>query len=328
MTPPNPKISVIISVKGEWSHLEACLRSILNSNYSNFNVIIVNDGLSGEAISSLEKYNSKIKVLTSEGKGPSCARNLAVQNTDAEFIAFTDSDCVVDKDWLINLLDGFKKYPDAVSCGGKQELPQDADDFEKKVFLFMKKTGFLTDYMRMAKNNETVEVNHNASCNVMYKKAAFLKEDGFLESLWPGEDVELDYRLSKKEYKMVFNPKAIVYHYRPKDLKSFSKMMYRYGWAQGFLVRKYGIFRKIQFLPLFSAVFLLSLLMLIFFQKMLLALYILLSVILITFYYFRLNLNILSLSFLAFIFWNSGFMRYFFGFRKKQFSRVTTGGKN
>ena len=328
MTPPNPKISVIISVKGEWSHLEACLRSILNSNYSNFNVIIVNDGLSGEAISSLEKYNSKIKVLTSEGKGPSCARNLAVQNTDAEFTAFTDSDCIVDREWLINLLDGFKKYPDAVSCGGKQELPQDADDFEKKVFLFMKKTGFLTDYMRMAKNNETVEVNHNASCNVMYKKAAFLKEDGFLESLWPGEDVELDYRLSKKEYKMVFNPKAIVYHYRPKDLKSFSRMMYQYGWAQGFLVKKYGIFRKIQFLPIFSTAFSLSLLILIFLQKMLLALYILLSAILIAFYYFRLNLNILSLSLLAFIFWNSGFMGYFFGFRKKQFSRVTTGGKN
>jgi len=153
----------------------------------------------------------------------------------------------------------------------------------------------------------------------MYEKDVFLKEGGFLESLWPGEDVEFDYRLSKKEYKMVFNPKAIVYHYRPKDLKSFSKMMYQYGRAQGFLVREYGIFRKIQFLPLFSAVFLLSLLMLIFFQKMLLALYILLSVILITFYYFRLNLNILSLPLLAFIFWNSGFMGYFFGFRKRQF---------
>ena len=319
MINPDPKISVIIPIKGEWPHLEACLSSILNSNYLNFDIIVVNDGLSDKAIISLEKYINKIKILTSGGKGPSCARNLAVQNTDAEFIAFTDSDCLVDKDWLINLLAGFKKYPDAVSCGGKQELPQDAGDFEKKVFLFMKKTGFLTDYMRRAGNNDIfIEVRHNASCNVMYKKDAFLKEGGFLESLWPGEDVELDYRLSRKKYKMVFNPKAIVYHYRPQNLKSFSKMMYRYGWAQGFLVKKYGIYRKIQFLPLLSAAFLLFLLLLIFLQKMLLALYILLSAILITLYYFRLNLNILSLSFLAFIFWNSGFMAYFFGFRKKQ----------
>ena len=121
---------------------------------------------------------------------------------------------------------------------------------------------------------------------------------------------------------MVFNPKAIVYHYRPQDLKSFSKMMYRYGWAQGFLVKNTGFIGKIQFLPLLSAAFLLFLLLLIFLQKMLLALYILLSAILITLYYFRLNLNILSLSFLAFIFWNSGFMGYFFGFRKRQFPRI------
>lgn len=328
MTIPDPKISVIIPAKGECPHLEACLSSVLNSNYRNFDIIVVDDGLSEEAILSLEKYNGKMRILTSAGKGPSYARNLAVKNTDAEFIAFTDSDCVVNKDWLIHLLAGFKKYPDAVSCGGTQELPHDAGDFEKKVFLFMRKTGFLTDYMRIVKNNEIMEVYHNASCNVMYKKVAFLKEGGFLESLWPGEDTELDYRLYRKRYRMTFNPKAIVYHYRPKDLKSFSLMMSRYGWAQGFLVKKYGIFRKIQFLPLLLAVFLFFLLILIFLQKALFALYILLAAILITLYYFRLTLNVSSLSFLAFIFWNSGFMGYFLGFRKRQLSRVSAGGRN
>lgn len=317
MTIPDPKISIIIPAKGECPHLGACLSSVLNSNYQNFDIIVVDDGLSGKAILALEKYNGKIRILTSNGKGPSCARNLAAKDTDSEFIAFTDSDCIVDKDWLIHLLAGFKKYPDAISCGGKQELPQDTGDFEKKVFLFMQKTGFLTDYMRIVKNNEIIEVYHNASCNVMYKKVAFLKEGGFLESLWPGEDTELDYRLSKKKYKTVFNPKAIVYHYRPKDLKSFSRMMYRYGWAQGFLVKKYGIVRKIQFLPLLFAVFSLSLLILVFLHKTLFALYILFSAILITLYYFRLNLNILSLSFLALIFWNSGFMGYFLSSRKR-----------
>lgn len=328
MTIPDPKISIIISAKGECPHLEACLSSVLNSNYRNFNIIVVDDGLSSKAILALEKYNGKMRILTSAGKGPSCARNLAVKNTAAEFIAFTDSDCIVDKDWLINLLDGFKEYPNAISCGGKQELPQDAGDFEKKVFLFMQKTGFLTDYMRIAKNNEIIEVHHNASCNVMYKKAAFLKEGGFLESLWPGEDVEFDYRLTKKEYKMVFNPKAIVYHYRSKNFRSFSQMMYRYGWAQGFLVRKYGIFRKVQCLPFLLVVFTISLSILIFSQNVLSALCVLLSTILITLYRLHFNLNIIFLSFLAFIFWNNGFIGYFLSFMKEWFSRATAGVKN
>ena len=79
MITPDPKISVIIPIKGEWPHLEACLSSILNSNYLNFDIIVVNDGLSDKAIISLEKYINKIRILTSGGKGPSYARNLAVQ---------------------------------------------------------------------------------------------------------------------------------------------------------------------------------------------------------------------------------------------------------
>ena len=316
---PDPKISVIIPAKGECPHLEACLSSVLNLNYRNYDIILVNDGLTGKSILALKKYGGKIRILTSDGKGPSYARNMAVKDTDAKFIDFTDSDCIVNKDWLIHLLAGFKKYPDAISCGGKQELPQDASDFEKNVFIFMKRTGFITDYMRITRNNETIEVNHNPSCNVMYKKDIFLKEYGFLETLWPGEDVEIDYRLFKKKYKMIFNPQAIIYHYRPKDLKSFSGMMYRYGWAQGFLVRKYGIFRKIQFLPFLSVVFFLSFLMFVLLRKMLFAFYIPVSAILITLCYFRLNLNILFLSFSAFIFWNSGFMGHLFGFRKRSF---------
>ncbi|MFH1318165.1 MAG: glycosyltransferase family 2 protein, partial [Candidatus Omnitrophota bacterium] len=72
---------------------------------------------------------------------------------------------------------------------------------------------------------------------------------------WPGEDVELDYRLKRKGYKMLFNPRAIVYHYKPKNMADFSRMMYRYGEAQGMLVRKYGLFRKIHFIPAFSILF-------------------------------------------------------------------------
>jgi GT2 family glycosyltransferase len=116
----------------------------------------------------------------------------------------------------------------------------------------MGKAGIITDYMRSQGSQAIIEVRHNASCNVMYRKDIFLAEGGFLGELWPGEDVELDYRLSQKGYKHYFNPRAVVYHYRPAGIASFSKMMFRYGWAQGFLVKKYGIFRKTQFLPLVS----------------------------------------------------------------------------
>jgi GT2 family glycosyltransferase len=212
------------------------------------------------------------------------------------------------------LLLGFQEFPQAVACGGIQRLPQDATDFQKKVFFFMKRVGFITEYMRKAKQKKIKEVNHNASCNVIYRKDAFLSEGGFLEGLWPGEDVELDYRLSKRGYKLVFNPQAIVYHYRPRDLKSFLKMMYRYGLAQGFLVKKYGIFRKIQLVPLFvlTVILITSICLLWNWQIGLLGIVVL---IILLYLYFALNLRILGLGITGILIWNIGFLKKILSFK-------------
>lgn len=89
----------------------------------------------------------------------------------------------------------------------------------------------------------------------MYRKDAFLEIGGFDETLWPSEDVDLDYRLKKKGYSFMYNPSVIVYHYRPQSLSALSKMMYRYGVTQGILTKRYGFFRKIQFLPIVFLIF-------------------------------------------------------------------------
>ena len=243
-----PLVSIIIPAKNAESTIRKCLNSILRVNYPSYELIIIDDGSTDDTPKILSEYKD-IKTITTSGIGPSKARNIAAKEAKGEFIAFTDADCAVDVNWLNELLSGFKIIPEASACGGRQELPQDASDFEKNVFIFMKKTGFITDYMRKINKNGIIEVNHNPSCNAIYKKSVFLKEGGFLENLWPGEDVELDYRLRKKKYKLVFNPKAIVYHYRPKNINDFSKMTFRYGKAQGFLVRKYGFFRVIHLVP-------------------------------------------------------------------------------
>lgn len=246
-----PLVSIIIPAKNAESTIRKCLNSILRVDCLSYELIVIDDGSTDDTPKILSEYKD-IKTITTSGIGPSKARNIAVKEAEGEFIAFTDADCAVNVNWLNELLSGFKVFPEAIACGGRQELPQDADDFEKDVFIFMKKTGFITDYMRKINKNDIIEVNHNPSCNVIYRKSVFLKEGGFLENLWPGEDVELDYRLRKKKYKLIFNPKAIVYHYRPKNRKEFSKMMFRYGKAQGFLVSKYGFFRAIHFVPILT----------------------------------------------------------------------------
>jgi glycosyltransferase involved in cell wall biosynthesis len=303
------KIAVVIPVRGKAEYIERCLASIQQICYSFFEVIVVDDGLNEDTLKKLVPFRNYIKIIKSDKRGPSYARNLAAQNTEAEFLAFTDSDCLVDGQWLNELLKGFEAFPNAAACGGRQELPTDAGAFEKRVFLFMKKANLISDYARTAGFKEFLEVEHLPSFNVMYRRDVFLKEGGFLEGLWPGEDVELDYRLRKRGYRLVFNSKASVYHYKPKTLEAFLRMMERYGFAQGFLVRKYGIMRKMQLLPLLNIFFIALFLCVLFFSKVVAFWFVTIMVLLGWLYWS--NLSILVLFVLGNIFWNGGFIKGF-----------------
>lgn len=302
-------IAVIVPAKAMPQKLKECIGSILNLGYPDLEVIVVDDGLEKEALGVLDSFKGRVKVLKSDSCGPSAARNLAARYTAKEYIAFTDSDCIVDRGWLEELTRGFREYPQAAACGGIQKLPEDSTGFEKKVFLFMRKAGLITDYIRKAKHSRIYEVNHNPSCNVMYRREIYLKEGGFLEGLWPGEDVEFDYRLKKKGYKLFFNPDAVVYHYKPKTWNSFLRMMYRYGFTQGALVTKYGMFRRIHYFPILSLMFLFLFLLLMFVGKAF-ALWFIFGVLFFSWFYF---LN--YFSFILFVSgslsWNLGFMAGF-----------------
>lgn len=243
-----PTIAVIVAARDAQATMRKCLDSLLTLDYPGYEVIVVDDGSKDDTPRILEEYREKIKVITLKGNGPSAARNIASRQTQAEYVAFTDSDCVADRLWLKELIKGFQDSAVA-GVGGSQRIPEDETRFGRDVFGFMKKSRFFIDYM--GKNRDSLmSVRHNPSYNVMYRRDVFVKAGGFLEGLWPGEDVELDYRLTKQGHILKWNPKAFVFHYKPQTLSAFMKMMYRYGDAQGRLVRRYGIFRKVQMLPL------------------------------------------------------------------------------
>ncbi len=226
---------------------------MLSIDYPDYEIIVVDDGSSDKTLEIAKSFSpDRIKIIVSTGKGPSVARNIGVAKSTGEIVAFTDSDCIVDPCWLPELVRVFQMYPEASSVGGKQKVPAGATWFEKKVFEFMFSVGFMTDYVHSNIGGEIIAVGHNPSCCSAYRRNDFLMAGGFPENLWPGEDVELDYKISSKGGKILWNPAAIVFHHRPGNLSAFTRMMFRYGAAQGILVKMHGFNRKIQFLPIVS----------------------------------------------------------------------------
>jgi len=243
-------VSIIIPVRNGEKHLPGCINSLKKLSYGNLEIIFVNDGSTDGTKQLLDGAGGNIKTIETSPVGPSAARNLALGRARGEFVAFTDADCAVEKNWIDELLRGFTDEKTA-GVGGDQMSPEDETPFGKNIQDFMKSIGFVTEYMKTQK--QLLNTTHNPTCNAMYRKKVLSEIGGFSPGLWPGEDVELDYRIIKKGYGLVFNPSAVVYHYRPENRRKYLKMMFNYGRVQAFLVRRYGFFRKIHCMPILTA---------------------------------------------------------------------------
>jgi glycosyltransferase involved in cell wall biosynthesis len=255
-------VSIIIPVRNAERTIRPCVVSILKLQYPRFELIVIDDGSSDKTLSILKEFSSdeRLKVLSGQHGGPSRARNLGIQQSRGEYIAFTDGDCVVPENWLQELVDAMGGDGNIAGVGGAQLSPDDDTSFGKSIYTFMKAVGFLTGYMKAKPGTNTiVETDHNPSCNALYKKEVLDEVGGFSEGLWPGEDVDLDYRITKSGYRLLMAPQAVVYHYRPSTLSRFMKMMYNYGLVQTFLIRKYGFFRTVHYFPFVSVMMLMAL---------------------------------------------------------------------
>ncbi len=91
----NLKITVIIPVYNVERYLCECIESVLNQDYDNKEILIINDGSTDGSTKIIEEYkknNTCIRVIETENKGLSMARNLGMELALGDFILFLDSD--------------------------------------------------------------------------------------------------------------------------------------------------------------------------------------------------------------------------------------------
>lgn len=151
-------ISVIVPAYNAEKYIKKCIKSILNQTYSNFEIIIVNDGSTDNTLNIINEFNDKrIRIINQKNGGVSNAKNTALDIIKGDYVTFVDSDDTIPKDALeilINLMtddvdfvsgnynevkfvtkphkiasNSFKNYEDAKKefknliniCGGKPE---------------------------------------------------------------------------------------------------------------------------------------------------------------------------------------------------------------
>lgn len=242
------EISVIVAVRNEAENLKSCLDSLLVAAEGQAEIIVVNDSSIDATPTILKNYEDSIRVILGEGRGPGRARNKALGGLSRPFVAFTDGDVRVPADWLRQLAEGLSgQNHNVAAIGGGQAVFSDAGPSEVRVANFFSAVGFVSDYVHGG--SEVRKVKHNPTCNVLYSREALSTVQGFDETLWPCEDLELDIRLSRAGRSFLFHPKAAVEHRRPTSFMGLLSMMKRYGFAHAQLVKKHGICQPLHLLP-------------------------------------------------------------------------------
>jgi GT2 family glycosyltransferase len=229
------KVSIIIPTKNNADILKRCLESIRNLDYSRDEVeVIIVDGYSTDGTVEIAKRYG-CGIVYEDVRMIGGARNIGVAHSRGDYIVFTDADCVVDRGWLKNLIREFKDERIA-SVGGPNITPEDDTEFAKCVGVvleFLSKPG-----ARYAFNTgKVIEIYHNPTCNSAYRKTVFQEVGGFNPKLITCDDEELDYRIRKRGYRILFTPYAKVYHYRRPTWKRFAKMAWSYGIGRGQVIK-------------------------------------------------------------------------------------------
>jgi glycosyltransferase involved in cell wall biosynthesis len=94
------KISVVIPVYNGGAHVDTAIQSVLRQHYSDWELIVVDDGSTDDTTSVLSRYSNGLKVLHQTNRGPSAARNNGLRNATGEYVAFLDADDTWDDNFL------------------------------------------------------------------------------------------------------------------------------------------------------------------------------------------------------------------------------------
>lgn len=108
-----PEISVIVPVYNTEKYLDRCIRSIINQTFSDFELILVDDGSkdnSGFVCDEWEKKDSRIKVIHQKNAGAGAARNAGLRVAKGEYIGFVDSDDWIEPQMYEVMYNAIEKY--------------------------------------------------------------------------------------------------------------------------------------------------------------------------------------------------------------------------
>ena len=215
--------SIIILTKNAGGEFEKTLKMVFNQKYDDFEVLIIDSGSTDETLEIAKRYPTKITSIKPEEFHHSGTRNFAASIARGEYLVFLTQDALpIDNNWLSSLVDPFSD-PDVVGVYGRQIAYGSANIIEKFFYsYFYTDKGVSISHLPENLDDFYIDNVFLSDVNSVILKDVWEKHK-FNENIILAEDKDWAIQVLKAGYKLIYEPKAAVYHSHEYNLISAFK---------------------------------------------------------------------------------------------------------
>lgn len=224
----SPLVSIIIVNWNAGKYLEKCVSSLLNQNYENFEIILVDNASTDNSVELVEKKFPQIRIIKNKTNlGFAEGNNIGIQNSKGDLIALLNPDVIVDNDWLWKLVEKIQSSDKIGGVTGKMYYL--GDKFGKNaVFCTWSKINVYTARPFNFTDDESSSKVDYLTGAAMVVKREVIDKVGLLDPEYFLYFEETDWcaRMIRAGYDLVYVPEAIVWHEVSSTVSDSPKKIY------------------------------------------------------------------------------------------------------
>ncbi len=228
-----PRVSLVVPAYNAQATLNACLTSLLDLTYprDKMELLIVDNNSRDETRVIIESFAPRVRYLYEKKRGPAAARNRGIAHAHGDIVAFTDADCIVEHDWLTELVQPLANEQVGIVGGAIRSTRLDTA-VEK----------FGEQINNQAKAICEYKPAYVASANWASSRGVLLDAGKFDANLRGGEDTDLAWRILQRGKKLVYQATAIVYHRNENTVRGLFLQGFQHGYNSVRVNRKHKKF--------------------------------------------------------------------------------------